>query len=327
MTTDTLERRIGATMEEDDAADDEASRRRAAIAWWTRLDCRAPSPREREEFVRWLTSNSANREAFEDVCRLWGDLEGLRPFVDEFEITPPRRAPFRLVANLAAVAIALLCYVLFDDVWILLRAQSWTGVAETRTVHLADGSRVELGPRSAIALDFDGGKRNVTLLRGEAWFDVAPDAARPFSVLVSGGSVTALGTSFDVSTARGRTEVTVAQHRVRVAAGGPPMIVDEGEQSAFAPGVAAVDPYRVQVEHVTAWRRGKLIFDDKPLGEVVAILRQYHRGYIMILDPSIRERRVSGVFDAAEPLAAIVAIEKALGLRALDLGYFVALTG
>ncbi|MBG0812530.1 FecR family protein [Methylosinus sp. H3A] len=315
-------------MEEDDAPFDRASRRRAAIEWWTRLDCRAPTPQEREAFVLWLTRDPSNREAFEKVCRIWGDLEGLRPLIDEFEVPPPRRMPHaRVAAGLAGLAFALLSYVFFDDAWIMLWAQARTGVAETRMVRLADGSRIELGPRSAISLDFDEGKRNVTLLRGEAWFDVAPDADRPFSVLIARGSVTALGTSFDISTTGERTEVTVAQHRVRVMAGGPAIIVDEGEQSAFGPGAAAVAPYRVQVDHVTAWRRGKLIFDDRPLTEVVSVLGHYLRGYILILDPSIRERRVSGVFDAAEPMAAISAIEKALGLRALDLGYIVVLTG
>ncbi len=315
-------------MEDDDALFDRSSRRRAAIEWWTRLDCRAPTPQEREAFVLWLTCDPSNREAFEKVCRIWGDLEGLRPFIDEFEVAPPRRTPHaRVAAGLVGLAFALLSYVFFDDAWIMLRAQASTGVAETRMVPLADGSRIELGPRSAISLDFDEGKRNVTLLKGQAWFEVAPDAGRPFSVLVARGSVTALGTSFDISTTGERTEVTVAQHRVRVMAGGPAIIVDEGEQSAFGPGAAAVDPYRVQVDHVTAWRRGKLIFDDRPLTEVVSVLGHYLRGYILILDPSIRERRVSGVFDAAEPMAAISAIEKALGLRALDLGYLVVLTG
>lgn len=313
---------------EDDAPFDRASRRTAAIEWWTRLDCRASTPQEREAFVLWLTRDPANREAFEKVCRIWGELEGLRPLIGEFEVRPPRRLRHaRVTAGLAALAFALLSYVFFDDAWILLWAQARTGVAETKVLQLTDGSRIELGPRSAISLDFGQGKRNVTLLKGEAWFDVAPDGNRPFSVLVARGSVTALGTSFDISTAGERTEVTVAEHQVRVMAGGPAIIVDEGEQSAFGPDVPAVGPYRVQVDHVTAWRRGKLIFDDRPLAEVVSILRHYMRGYILILDPSIRERRVSGVFDAAEPMAAISAIEKALSLRALDLGYLVVLTG
>lgn len=320
-------RQIGATMEEDAARFDRESRRKAAIDWWTRLDCGAPTPREREAFAAWLTRDPSNREAFEKLCRIWGDLEALRPFLRELEAPPPRQRPYaRLAAGVAACVIALSAYIFFDDVWIMLWAQARTGVAETRMVRLADGSQIELGPRTAISLEFDEGKRNVRLLRGEAWFDVAPDADRPFSVLVARGAVTALGTSFDVSTMGERTEVSVARHRVRVVAGGPAIIVEEGEQSAFGPGVAAVEPYLVPIDHIAAWRRGKLIFDDKPLTEVVAVLEHYLRGYIL-LDPSIRQRRVSGVFDAAEPLAAIFAIEKALGLRALDLGYVLVLSG
>jgi transmembrane sensor len=76
------------------APSDNASRRRAAIEWWTTLDCRAPTPQEREAFVRWLTRDPANREAFEKVCRIWGNLKGLRPLIDKFEVTPPRRRAF-----------------------------------------------------------------------------------------------------------------------------------------------------------------------------------------------------------------------------------------
>ena len=124
-----------------------------------------------------------------------------------------------------------------------------------------------------MATDFSAGERRVTLLRGEAWFAVAPDVARPFSVETAAGTATALGTAFDVSIQGARTEVTVTEHRVRLSGAGPSVIVEEGAQSAFAPGVAAVAPYSVDTDHVTAWRRGKLIFDDKPLAEVLAISR------------------------------------------------------
>jgi transmembrane sensor len=139
--------------------------------------------------------------------------------------------------------------------------------------------------------------------------------------------VTALGTAFNISTGKARTEITVAKHRVRIASSGPAVVVDEGEQSSFSPGIAAVNPYPVEVDHVTAWRRGKLVFDDIPLSEVVSILGHYHRGYILIVDSAIGARRVSGVFDAAQPMAAIQAIEKALGLNVVYFGNLVALAG
>jgi transmembrane sensor len=317
---------VVAAMDEDEIS---GGPRKAAIRWWTRLDAAPPSPKEQQDFVDWLTRDPANRAAFEEICCLWGDLEIVRPLIT----TLPRDAsPRRVFAEKAAIgaglaAVAFTLFLFSDDIWILLRAQMRTGAAETRIVNLPDGSRIELGPWSAIATDFDEKKRSLTLLKGEAWFDVAPDAARPFSVSVAGGAVTALGTAFDISTDRGRTEVTVAKHRVRVASSGPAIVVSEGMQSAFSPGVTAVDPYPVEVDHVTAWRRGKLIFDDKPLGEVVSILGRYHHGYILIVDPAIRARRVTGVFDSAQPMAAIQAIEKALGLRALYLGYLVTLAG
>jgi transmembrane sensor len=163
----------------------------------------------------------------------------------------------------------------------------------------------------------------LVLLKGEALFAVAPDAARPFSVVTPAGTVTALGTAFDVSIQGARTEVTVIEHSVRLSGAGPSLVVAEGAQSAFGPGVAAVAPYPVDTDQVTAWRRGKLIFDGKPLGEVLAVLGRYRRGYVFVVDPAVRGRRVTGVFETADPDAALRAIERSLGLRAISLGFLV----
>lgn len=315
------------SMTENEPPLSESDRRKNAIAWWTRLDSRTLSPREREEFAAWLTSAPANRDAFADICRFWGDLECVRPFIGELAPPPSRRAPVLRAVGFGVFAAAVAFLLFSDEIWLTLLAQTRTGVAETRALVLADGSQIELGPRSAISVDFDAEKRRVTLLTGEAWFDVAPDVVRPFSVLVGNGVITALGTSFDISTDRGRTEVSVAKHRVRVTAGAHPIEVGEGEQSSFSTGAPAVAPYPAPVDHVAAWRRGKLIFDDKPLAEVVSILGRYCHNVILILDPSLRERRVTGVFDVAQPIAGLRAIETALGLRALEFGYVILLTG
>ncbi|CAN2535588.1 Protein+FecR [Methylocapsa aurea] len=318
------------TMSEDGPSEAELERRRAAIAWWMRLDSGASTPAERKAFAAWLTADAANKAAFDDICRLWGDLEVVRP---RLAPTPASRRDGRgrlprpgqsPAAALAGLALALAFS--FDELSIRWRARALTGTGELRSLSLEDGSRVELGPDSAIATDFSGAERRVALLRGEAWFAVAPDAARPFSVATPAGTATALGTAFDVSIQGARTEVTVTQHRVRLSGAGPSVIVEEGAQSAFAPGVAAVAPYPVDADQVTAWRRGKLIFDDKPLVEVLAILARYRGGYIILADPALRGRRVTGVFETTAPETALRAIQKSLGLRALSLG-FVTLIG
>lgn len=311
-------------MNRDESSREEEERRTTAIRWWTRLDSGALSPSESEEFVGWLTRDPVNKAAFDDVVRLWGDLESLRPHVSS-PAAPPRPRRFKMIGASAFAVLALVSFVWFDDLSILWRAHAHTGTGEIRVVILEDGSHVQLNANSAIAVGYSDQQRRITLLEGEAWFEVRPDPVRPFSVAVANGMVTALGTSFDIATDNTRTEVTVAEHRVRISSGGPDVIVGEGQQSAFGPGLAVAPPYPVDVDTATAWRRGKLIFEDKSLGEVIATLRQYHRGYLLIVDPAIRQRRVTGVFETADPLGAIRALERSLGLHVTYLTDFLVL--
>lgn len=295
--------------------------REAAIGWWVRLDRGALSHAELLAFRAWIARDPAREAAFEDICGLWGNLEGLRPQIPSGS---PRLRRRLWLWHAAAAALALALWSASDELSILWRADFSTGTGEVRTVTLEDGSRVELNARTAIARDFSGGQRRLALLRGEAWFDVAPDPSRPFTVEAGGGITTAAGTSFDIATEKARTDVTVTEHSVKVAAGGGTVTVAAGEQTAYGPGFSVLPHYAADAENATAWRRGKLIFQDKPLGEVIASLGHYHRG-LFLAAPSIRDRRVSGVFSTAKPLEALRAIELSLGLRALYLGDYLVL--
>ena len=84
-------------------------------------------------------------------------------------------------------------------------------------------------------------------------------------------------------------------------------------------GTKAQPPEPVNIEHATAWRRGKLIFRNKPLGEVVAALGRYHHGYVTFVSSELRTRPVTGVFNVDDPLAALDEIETALGIHAVYL--------
>jgi transmembrane sensor len=110
------------------------------------------------------------------------------------------------------------------------------GTGEPRRATLEDGSRIELGPRSAIARDFTPSSRRLVLLRGEAWFDVVPDPGRPFAVESAAGSMTALGTSFDIALEQAQARVTVTAHRVRVTSGGKDVMAREGQETSFSHG-------------------------------------------------------------------------------------------
>jgi transmembrane sensor len=280
-----------------------------AIGWWLRRADGPLSEKDRTAFEAWLEAAAANRRAYEKLSRIGSLIEARRGGGE------PRRRKRRTKAAAAGILGAVLLLVFYDDLSLAVRSDYRTGTGETQRLTLADGSLVELAPRSAIAVRYDPGQRRLVLLAGEAWYEAAPDPARPFRVEAAGGSVTALGTAFDVALDHGLAQVTVTQHRVTVSSGGNEVIVGEGRRARFAPGTAASRPEPVDVGQATAWRRGKLIFAAKPLAEVVEALGRYHRGYIVIPDRSVRARPVSGVFTTGDPLAALDEIETSLGLH------------
>jgi transmembrane sensor len=313
-------------------ADDEedAERFDAAAGWWVRLDAGALSASELKAFRAWLARDPRNEAAFEEACDLWGDWERAPRALARASIEAARPAPRRRwtrpAAALAAFGLALLLF--REPVSLWLRADARTAIGELRTVTLPDGSRAHLCAGSALALHYDGDRRRVALLAGEALFEVEPDPSRPFVVEAAGGEIFARGTAFDVSASDARTEVTVTEHAVDVAGAGASVRVEAGRQTAYGPGLPALDSYAVDPDKVTAWRRGRLYFNDKPLGEVIAALSRYHRGYVMLAGAALRDRRVTGVFRTDQPLEALRAIEKSLGLKSTRLSdYLILLHG
>lgn len=292
----------------------EDSVREEAIAWWVARRSGPLPEAEEEAFFAWLGRDPAHAAAFADIAGMVRHVRGMTP--------SPRRAPratasaYRPAAAALAMAAALALWIGFADLSILLRADRATGVGETRSLVLEDGSRVHLDARSAIALHYGAGERRVALLQGEALFEVAKDHARPFVVAAAEGTVTARGTAFDVALTRAGARVTVTEHSVDVRSGGRDVTVAEGSETSYARDRAAEAPRRIDVEAATAWRRGKLIVEDAPLSDALDALARHRRGYIVCLRRADCERRVTGVFGAGDPLRALREIEASLGLTA-----------
>lgn len=287
-----------------------------ATAWWVKRDAGPMSHDDRAAFEAWLVADAANRAAFDEVSLLCGELRALRP--NQVATAPARPKPW-LIPGFALLTLFLGLVFLFNGMPILWQADFRTGTGETRLVTLEDGSQVQLGAKSAIALHYSATQRHLTLLDGEAWFRAAPNAARPFVVEAAGGTVTALGTAFDVAVENTHADVAVIEHRVAISSGGKTVFVAEGQQSSFDTGTPASPPAKADIASVTAWRRGNLIFVDKPLGEVVTALGRYHHGYVFIPNPAVRQLRVTGRFHAADPLGALSTLEASLGLHAIYL--------
>ncbi len=306
----------GCVAEEDSSDPDNA--REAAIEWWVSRKAGPLSREEQAEFETWLARDPANAAAFDDISRMFEHVRGMRPSRRrDRAVTPSRRHRLAGAASLAAASLAL--FIAFDDLSAFLKSDYYVGAGETKLVTLEDGSRAQLDGKSAIAVHYDAGKRRLTLLEGEAWFEVAPNPARPFVVEAAGATVTAHGTAFDVALDNAGARVTVTEHRVSVLSGGVNVVVAEGQQSSFDRNSVALPPSPVDAESVTAWRRGKLIVEDRPLGEVLAALSRYHRGYVYCIQAATCARSVTGVFGTNNPLRALQEIEASLGLHAIHL--------
>lgn len=293
--------------------------REIAAGWVARLSSPDATETDRGAFEAWRRADPAHAKAYAEMDALWRRLG---------QVPDPRRRrrPSRGLAGIASAA--LLGGALAYELGLVdrMRADVWTGVGEIAHETLADGSRIDLNTDTALAVRLTAAGREVELLRGEAFFDVAPDPRRPFVVRGNGLSVRALGTRFSVrvdgadrpvDVAEGRVEVTASGRRVQVAAGEAVRL-----QDGAAPAVVAAD-----VGRATAWRQGRLLVSGERLSGVLAELGRYRRGGIVLLDGKAGERRVTGVFDPRDTDEALEVIAATMGVRVTRLTPFLVVVG
>jgi len=223
-----------------------------------------------------------------------------------------RFAGYGLRFGAAAALAACLALFMLPGIALRLEADHMTSTGELLTVSLDDGSVVNLAPESAISLEFDGERRGVRLLQGKAFFNVRPDPARPFRVLSGETVTTVLGTSFGVQLKEGVSRVAVSEGKVSVVpavADGSTKVTAHLEAGDWVSMGAAgrVAEGDVASHQVGIWRQGHIVARDTPVSELVDELRPYFGGGILILDDDLAARRVSGVYNTADPIAAIEA--------------------
>jgi len=305
-----------------------------ATAWLLRLSEGEGDAELRAAFETWRTASPLNAESW-DRARMAYDLIGrkaprhqehwqtyagthgaerpLPPSGRHRPMSAHSRPPLRATRRRVAMGFALAaCFVLvvaglLPGLLLRLEADVVTGTAEMRSLVLADGSRVQLGPESAVELAVGPETRGVRLLKGEAFFEVVPDTSRPFRVEAGDASVTVLGTAFEVRLDGADTLVAVQEGRVRLD-GGPAVrsaaaILEAGASARVRHG--AILRSAVKPDDVAPWRHGELVAIDRPAGEVVAELRRYYDGLIVVQSGAFAARRVSGIYDLEDPVSTL----------------------
>jgi transmembrane sensor len=267
-------------------------------------------------FESWLAASPANAAAWAETRNL-GDLIAKNPpkYRDRWMAARranPARCARRLVAAISILAVAAaIVLALVPNVLLPFTADYATGTAELRAVSLPDGSVVQLAADSAIDVEYAADERRVRLITGGAFFEVKPDAARPFTVSAKTIETTVLGTAFDVRLIGDGAAVAVRHGLVRVKrAGAAAALLEQLGPGDWIRATSSGPAERglAAPDQAGAWARGELIVRDQPITEIVDQLRGYFRGAIFVTDDDLADRRITGLYDLNDPVQTLRAI-------------------
>ena len=244
---------------------------------------------EQSDLKTWLGEDARHTRALEQSDRVWDDLAEIDLRGLDARLGGGRLRTLRLaMPGWAAMAAALLVAVLAGIGLYVPGGRAYaTEHGEVRTVHLGDGSSIILGAKSKIVVRLDRDSRQVDLRRGEAVFEVAPDAARPFRVSAADTQVTVLGTRFVVKAAPDRVRVDVIKGVVRVAKTESPLVTpfirNEAVGERIVRGERMESPRGADLHRITSvdpvdaapWMQGRLVYENASLAEVVDDLNRY----------------------------------------------------
>ena len=287
-----------------------------AFDWVMRLEASPADPATHGAFRAWLVRSDQHATLYEQTRRVWEAARHLAPTMPWRLAARP--APQRHVISRRqwlggmAAAASVAAVGLFGD----LGADYQTGTGEIERLTLADGSMLQLDTDSAVRISFEATARRIALLHGRAFFVVAHDPVRPFSVAAESVTATALGTRFEVRRDDSHVTVSVAEGVVAVSRQGhavPGDPLQAGEAATIPLMAGATRRLGVAPESVGAWREGRLVVDRWSVAATLDELGRYHRGTILLRDVALGALLVSGTYDLGRPVDAVRAVAQSHG--------------
>jgi transmembrane sensor len=315
--------------------DDKAERelRNEAVAWVQHLDSGRVTPADVNAFKQWRSRSPDHDAAFVDARRMWKEFEpAARSLRERGQLSPAltarplshsflsRRAALggALATVSAAAAYAVVSPPL--DLWpsiAELRADYRTVTGEQRQLELPSDVSMHLNSQTSVALRGDDGAR-VELIFGEASFLSKSLQERALIVLAANGIITTGQAHFDVRRAGQSVCVTCVGGNVNVTLESQATMLSPGQQVRYdARGLGSVA--RIDIELVTAWQQGVLIFRSTPLAEVVEEINRYRSGRVVLMDRELARKPISGRFRIDHMDDILVRLNQAFGITSRTL--------
>lgn len=308
----------------------------AAAEWVMRLD-RGLLPEEQDQYLQWLATDARHAEAVTLHRRTWETFDRLAGLQSSIAAVPDpdllapvpeafARRKWRLAAwisgSLLAAAGIAFAFWLRTDAGPGFRAPEIevAGLAPIEERKLDDGSVVRLNRDAAIVVEFSAGERRVRLEQGEAAFEVAKDANRPFVVISSGIAISAVGTSFNVRLGARAVDLIVVEGSVAVG-GDSPRMVTAGQRAMITLGPNAEPPVvstppPEELARRLAWLPRLLTFTDDRLAVILNEFNRHNSVVLRIEDPALQELRLTARFRSDNVQGFLRLLESDFGVRA-----------
>lgn len=299
-----------------------------ASLWIIHLTENPHDPALRREFSVWFARSPAHAHAWARALHVWRLSGAIEPVLfphPSSAKTHNKSAPFAGIsaafarapspATVRRTAVACALSVAFcaagalvlPDIRIALQADYRTSTGKNQTITLADGSIVTLGARSAIAVHYRPQARDITLLAGEAFFQVRHNAERPFRVTAGATQARDIGTRFDIGLDSTEVRISVQEGLVGVSntPRGQELVLGAGEEIRVDRATGGITRETVVPDTIGSWQTGMLVVSNDTVGHVTNTLRRYYSGYIVSWNPALLSRHVGGVYDLGNIPAAL----------------------
>jgi transmembrane sensor len=304
-----------------------------ACLWISRMD-RGLSHTEQRELVIWCNQNTTHHSTLLEMASYWDDVSVLNELKGLFPLEKVNKPNSNFTTMLLAASIAIISVLstnaLIDKSFLpflpSLHEQSltqnqilMTPIGEQNSFTMSDGTHIQLNTNSIVEIAYTASFRQLTLVQGEARFDVAKDKSRPFTVTSGEKSFTALGTIFNVQkNDNDKMELVVTEGRVLITKANealevlkqtlltttektkkselPGMLVTSGEKAIIAKGnEMPIEKISLdQVQRDLAWQQGMIIFNGEPLSKALIEISRYTSNHFKVLNPKISSLNVSG---------------------------------
>ncbi|WP_083608115.1 FecR family protein [Teredinibacter haidensis] len=323
-----------------------------AAEWLVRMDEAPLSPAETNEFHQWIKQSPYHSSYFLKVVKQWDNMAILEDLARIFprantQTNPhqvqksrrrwlglPKLYAYSLTGGFAAAAFSIVL-ALFINIELDNTQHFETRPGERATYTLTDGSVLMLNTDTQLDVDYREERRTISLIKGEANFEVAKNKQYPFVVKAANSFVWAVGTAFNVRYLNSQVDVAVSEGTVKVFANAAPhqqkfdTVITDDNQAILTQGYSVrinrtlQEPEalnQTELEQKLAWLDGALIFNGIELGVAIEEISRYTSSNIVVKDSNVAKIRIGGHFKTDNIDSLLQTLSKSFSIKVTKLG-------